>query len=143
MRPLSPLLHTHTHTRPLRRHRLCSTISVSTSHQFADSLPFTVPPCLSRLSLPSLKFVSSLFFSLCFFPPNFSQQLRPLSCRPFTSLWLPLPVPAVNSSGSWKHKHVQAQDEPLSHDSPSLPTNTTSLSSPLQKGSLCVRQGLT
>ncbi len=82
------------------------------------------------LSAPSSVSTTSVSLpSPCFSPLLLSQQLWPLSCGPFTSLWLPSPVPAVNSWGSWKHKHAQAWDEQLSHDRPLLtttaPTTTT------------------
>ena len=133
VRPLSPFLHTHTHSS-------CFTIPISTSHLFADSLPFTISPSLSCPSVSFAPFFSS-FSTTCVFSPLsfFSQQLWPLSCRPFTSLWLPSPVPAVNSGASWKHKHAQAWDEQLSRDRPLLTATatTTSLSAPFLTRGLC------
>ena len=159
VRPLSPSLHarTHTHTHAhthTHTHTHAYTPCAHTQLLFYHLyFHFTLICWLFAFYNKSFSVLSVclfcslflfLFYYFCFLPslnPFFSQQLWPLSCRPFTSLRLPSPVPAVNSRASWKHKHAQAWDEQLSHDRPLLTTatttTTTSLSAPLHTRGLC------
>lgn len=97
-----------THTRGT--HSFCFTISISSSHLFADSLPFTITPCLctfapsfSSFSMTSASPPALSLSPLPFFPEN--SGLYPTGHSPRCGR--PCQCRAVNSWGSWKHKHAQ------------------------------------
>lgn len=88
-----------THTRGT--HSFCFTISISSSHLFADSSPFTITPCLCTFapSFSSFSMTSASPPALSLSATLFPRKLWPLSHRPFTSLWPSLPVPCSKFLG--------------------------------------------